>query len=75
MLIVTQGKKKIVNFDNAYSLDGDVSAGGTYDIDVTYKDGTFDTLGSYKTEERCIDVMAHLAHAAGAVNVYIMPEE
>lgn len=58
MIIVSQDKRKIVNFDNIYYIDY-YKIDGTYEIDAnTDKDSI--SLGYYKTEERAKEVLQEI---------------
>ena len=90
MIIISQNKDKIVNFDNltqVYIIQDEEKT--AYFIRFETVDSLYDNLGEYKTEERAKEVLQeiiktyldcneqnHLAEFAYVKNkVYEMPEE
>ena len=90
MIIISQNKDKIVNFDNltqVYIIQDEEKT--AYFIRFETVDSLYDDLGEYKTEERAKEVLQeiiktyldcneqnHLAEFAYVKNkVYEMPEE
>lgn len=60
MIIVSQDKRKIVNFDNIYYIDY-YKIDETYEIDANIdKDKDSISLGYYKTEERAKEVLQEI---------------
>lgn len=58
MIIVSQDKRKIVNFDNLFNIDY-YKIDGNFEIDAnTEKDSV--CLGYYKTEERAKEVLQEI---------------
>ena len=58
MIIVSQDKRKIVNFDNLFNIDY-YKIDGNFEIDAnTDKDSI--SLGYYKTEERAKEVLQEI---------------
>lgn len=55
MIIVSQDKDFIVNFDNVETIGVDY-CNGMYDVQCTYNDGN-SRIGSYKNEKRAKDVL------------------
>ncbi len=58
MIIVSQNKKKIINFDNVNTLYA-IKTGEIMSFDNSYNssDDCSDILGKYKTEERAKEVL------------------
>ena len=91
MIIVSQDKEKIVNFDNVGNINIEKCYNEslkqedfTYDILVYIISGGLVRLGKYKTEERAKEVLAEIINmykfnkceAVGQKNtVYKMPED
>lgn len=61
MIIVSQDKKNIINFDNVNMIL--VNENKIFSFDNTYRnDGNGDWLGSYKTEERAKEVLQDIIY-------------
>lgn len=58
MVIVSQDKKYIVNFDNVETIGVDI-CNGQYYLSCTYSDGN-STLGIYNTETRAKEVLQEI---------------
>ena len=58
MIIVSQDKEEIVNFDNVESIWINVDGEGSFTVEATVNTNT--TLGYYKTEERAKEVLAEI---------------
>lgn len=90
MIIVSQDKTKIVNFDNLTQIyiTQDEEETATF-IRYETVDSLYDDLGEYKTEERAKEVLQEIIHIYGECNascastgygyvknkVYEMPKE
>ncbi len=74
MLIMNQRRDILINLDNASMIDTDYCDAERFDIDATFKDTGFKTLGSYKTEERALEVLKEIAEKQG-ISTFYMPEE
>ena len=90
MIIVSQDKTKIVNFDNLTQIyiTRDEEETATF-IRYETVDSLYDDLGEYKTEERAKEVLQEIIHIYGECNascastgygyvknkVYEMPKE
>lgn len=86
MIILSQDKKEIINFDNVNLIrvqdDGSIV---TYDNTYNIQTGVSDSLGKYKTEERAKEILrdivemyrkqANKYHLFDINNVYEMPEK
>lgn len=77
MIIVSQDKEKIVNFDNLTQVyitqDEEETA---YFIRYESVDSLYDDLGKYKTEERAKEILRDIAHWYEIdAKVYNMPED
>ena len=69
MIIVSQDKRKIVNFDNIYYIDY-YKIDETYEIDANIdKDKDSISLGYYKTEERAKEVLQEITKAYKGKNL------
>lgn len=55
MIIVSQDKRKIVNFDNLFNIDY-YKIDGNFEIDANTENDSV-CLGHYKTEERAKEVL------------------
>ncbi len=79
MIIVSQNKEIIVNFDNVESIDIVVDLDGTGKLPhkIYYETNSKrEELGTYKTEERAKEVLQHIIiKITGEYCVYKMPEE
>ena len=58
MIIVSQDKTKIVNFDNLFNIDY-YKTDGNFDIDANTENDIV-CLGHYKTEERAKEVLQEI---------------
>lgn len=74
MLIMSQYRNMLINLDSVSTIDTDYCGPDHYDIDATFKDAGFECLGSYKTEERALEVLKEIAEKQG-ISTYYMPEE
>lgn len=90
MIIVSQDKTKIVNFDNLTQIyiTRDEEETATF-IRYETVDSLYDDLGQYKTEERAKEILQEIIHIYGECNascastgygyvknkVYEMPKE
>lgn len=77
MIIVSQGKDNIINFDNLTQVyitqDEEEKA---YFIRFETVDSLYEDLGKYDTEERAEEVLRDIAHWYEIeAKVYRMPEE
>lgn len=77
MIIVSQDKEKIVNFDNLTQVyitqDEEETA---YFIRYETVDSLYDDLGKYKTRERAEEILRNIEHWYEIdAKVYRMPEE
>ena len=77
MIIVSQDKEKIVNFDNLTQVyitqDEEETA---YFIRYETVDSLYEDLGEYDTEERAEEILRDIAHWYEIeAKVYRMPEE
>lgn len=70
MLIMSQDKRLIMNFDNADDMDLDANSDyTTIDIDNC-------EMGKYKSEERCKEILIDIMKKADVgERVFYMPEE
>ena len=59
MIIVSQDKKAIYNFDNISSIQIE-GCNGTYNLIVYDQINDRDSLGTYETEERAIQVLGEI---------------
>lgn len=59
MIIVSQNKDKIINFNNVNYVDVDVDS-GEFIVEINYGDANWDTIGWYKTEERAKEVLEEI---------------
>ena len=59
MIIVSQDKEEIVNFDNVESIWINVDGEGSFTVEATVNTNT--TLGYYKTEERAKEVLQEIS--------------
>lgn len=80
MIIVSQNKKEIVNFNNVIQILITYCAEDDTGFFIRYKDtdGMFDDLGEYKTEERAKEVLQEIVshyYNYELTKVYTMPEE
>lgn len=74
MLIMNQSRNMLVNLDSVSMIDTDYCGVDHVDIDATLKDAGFETLGTYKTEERALEVLKEIAEKQG-ISTFYMPEE
>lgn len=76
MIIVSQDKEKIVNFDNIFYIDY-YMINGTYEIDAnTDIDKDSVTLGYYKTKERAKEVLQEIVtDYVNECKRFLMPKE
>ena len=58
MIIVSQDKRKIVNFDNLFNIDY-YKIDGNFEIDANTENDSV-CLGHYKTEERAKEVLQEI---------------
>lgn len=72
MIIVSQSKKCIVNFDSIFGIFAKNN-----DIYVTFKDNIATILGSYNTKERAVEIIDGISKCYDQehVRVVIMPEK
>lgn len=85
MIIVSQDKRKIVNFDNLFNIDY-YKIDGNFEIDANTENDSV-CLGHYKTEERAKEVLQEITKTYFDENcefengmyhlqkIYEMPEE
>lgn len=74
MIIVSQDKDFIANFNNINTIGLD-KTNGQYYINCTYTDGD-STLGIYKTEKRAKEVFQEIINTyVRESKTYIMPED
>lgn len=72
MIIVSQDKEKIFNFDNLTQIYITTDEEETeYEIRCESVDSLYETLGEYKTEERAKEVLQEIATTYADVNEYI----
>lgn len=65
MIIVSQDKDNIINFDNVENIDivADLDGTGEVPYEIYYETKSKrDTLGRYKTEERAKDVLKEITN-------------
>lgn len=75
MIIVSQNKDKIVNFDNVNYVDVDVED-DEFLVEINYGDENWNTIAWYKTEERAKEVLEGIITCyTGDYAYYEMPEE
>lgn len=65
----------LINLDNACEITTSFVDPAQMDIDVSFNDGEFETIGSYRTEERALEVLEKIAKSIGATDVFYMPKE
>ena len=76
MIIVSQGKDELVNFNRTESVWINVDGEGKFLIEATADTNT--TLGTYKTEERAKEVLQEIIEihkVAIPTSEYQMPKE
>lgn len=82
MLIVSQNKKRIMNFDQVYGLEIYEDKGGMFDIATMTDNGIGigeRILGTYESEEKANDVLEQIARyyevskAEPEFNIFYMP--
>lgn len=76
MIIVSQDKEEVVNFDNVESIWIDSDEEGRFSIEATAD--TNSTLGYYKTKERAKEVLIDIVenyNITPLAMVYKMPKE
>lgn len=74
MFIMNQDKNVIVNLDDVFMIRTAITNPTQFDIDV-WADSDFETIGTYETEERTLEVLEKIAKSIGATEVFYMPEE
>lgn len=75
MLIMNQNRNMLINLDNVCEITTSFVDPAQMGIDVSFNDGEFETIGSYRTEERALEVLEKIAKSIGATDVFYMPEE
>ena len=69
MIIVSQNKNKIINFDNVNYLQVGKIVDNEFSIEINYDDCNFIRIATYKTEERAEEVLQEIMQS------YIYNEE
>lgn len=62
MIIVSQDKDRIVNFDNVNFIDVDIENGG-FVLVINYGDSDWENIGCYKTEERVKQIITEIVQS------------
>ncbi len=75
MLIMNQNRNMLINLDNVCEITTSFVDPAQMDIDISFTNGEFETIGSYRTEERALEVLQKIAKSIGATEVFYMPEE
>lgn len=76
MLIMNQSRDKLINLNNATSIElTTLEDGYTSEICVYLIDDAPETLGEYNTKDRAKEVFEKLAGIQGGASTYYMPEE
>ena len=83
MIIVTQDKKEIVNFNTVVNIRVEECRSGPEDIDVNYRlfvrtidHSLYGSIGNYSTEERAKEVLEKMINAIGlGMYKYDMPQK
>lgn len=75
MLIMNQNRNMLINLDNVCEITTSFVGPAQMDIDVFNTVCEFETIGSYRTEERALEVLQKIAKSIGATEVFYMPEE
>ena len=77
MIIVSQDKTELINFDNIVRLSVDVNTNGKFLIEAHNFCDDFETvIGFYKTEERAKEVLQEIVNTyVRECKTYIMPED
>lgn len=70
MIIISQDKETIVNFENIIAVKVVEYVEADFDVVAIYSgSAVYTTLGSYPTKDRAMDVLQSIAKARG-VNMY-----
>ena len=68
MIIVSQDKDKIINFDNTTRIRIGKYNGEVY-IQCDFQNGSYEDLGIYKTEERAKEVLQEIANTYSIIGL------
>lgn len=63
MIIVSQDKHVMINFDRINFIAYDWKTNDSYIININYGDYNFKIIGAYKTEERAKEVLQEIEEA------------